>query len=253
MSYGVLVADNETYTRSHICSLLQEIPGYYVCGCADNGNHAVTASFERKADVVLLDIHLSEIDGLTAAKRINEHESPPKIILVSAFHQYTSEIFEAKISGYLVKPVRMSKLKSKLDSLWDTSYRKVGEGRVPFSGRSHIWCHQGFEDCLIAVNKIVLFRADSKYTSIIHQEGRSMINETLCCLEKEFSDRFLRIHRNALVNTDYIRGMTSTKSGKHVLHFKRTAEKAFVSRRHFPRVRAYLKRFGSQGTGKGKK
>ena len=109
-SLKIVIADNESITRMDLKELLQEA-GHEVVGEAIDGYHAVELTRKYHPDLVIMDIKMPEMDGITAAKIIADEKIAP-VLLLTAFSQ--PEIVErAKKSGvlaYLVKPVRESNL-----------------------------------------------------------------------------------------------------------------------------------------------
>lgn len=106
----LVIADNESIIRMDLKELLQDA-GHEVVGEAIDGYHAVELTRKYHPDLVIMDIKMPEMDGITAAKIIADEKIAP-VLLLTAFSQ--SEIVErAKKSGvlaYLVKPVRESNL-----------------------------------------------------------------------------------------------------------------------------------------------
>ena len=83
------------------------------------------------------------------------------------------------------------------------------------------------------------FLADQKYVTVRHSQGETLLDETLKDLETEFGDRFLRIHRNALVALDYVEGMEH-KGNQYQLRIQGIDERLTVSRRHASAVKKLL-------------
>lgn len=106
----IIIADNESIIRMDLKELLEEA-GHEVIGECCNGLKAVELTKKMKPDLVLMDIKMPEMDGITAAKIITEQKIAP-VILLTAFSQ--NEIVEkAKKSGvlaYLVKPISANSL-----------------------------------------------------------------------------------------------------------------------------------------------
>ena len=106
----IVIADNESIIRMDLRELLEEA-GHQVVGEGANGKKAVELARKIKPDLIIMDIKMPELDGITAAKIIDDEKIAP-VILLTAFSQ--SEIVErAKDSGvlaYLVKPVQESNL-----------------------------------------------------------------------------------------------------------------------------------------------
>ncbi len=106
----IVIADNESIIRMDLKELLEEA-GHNVVGEASNGKKAVELTKKHRPDLVIMDIKMPEMDGITAAKIIGDEKIAP-VLLLTAFSQ--ADIVEkAKHSGvlaYLVKPVREDNL-----------------------------------------------------------------------------------------------------------------------------------------------
>ena len=102
----IVVSDNESIIRMDLRELLEEA-GHHVVGEAANGVKAVELTRKYRPDLVIMDIKMPEMDGITAAKIITNEKIAP-VLLLTAFSQ--KEIVDkAKDSGvlaYLVKPVK---------------------------------------------------------------------------------------------------------------------------------------------------
>ncbi len=109
------------------------------------------------------------------------------------------------------------------------------------AGRSHICARVRGNLELIALDHIAYFLADQKYITVRHKNGEVLIEDALKNLEVEFSSRFLRMHRNALVNTNFISGMEKQPDARFVVTFRGLDDKLEISRRHVAEVRKFLK------------
>src|SRR3954462_10506496 len=78
----LIVDDHEGFRRS--ARMLLENEGFDIVGEADNGVHGLRAARELLPDVVLLDVHLPDVDGFEVAERLAGDEHPPKVVLTSA-------------------------------------------------------------------------------------------------------------------------------------------------------------------------
>ena len=109
-SLRLVIADNESIIRLDLREMLEDA-GHEIVGEAVNGRKAVELTRMHRPDLVIMDIKMPEMDGITAARKISEEKIAP-VLLLTAFSQ--PEIVEqAKDSGvlvYLVKPVQESNL-----------------------------------------------------------------------------------------------------------------------------------------------
>ena len=106
----VVIADNESLIRLDIREMLEDA-GHEVVGEAVNGRRAVELARQHRPDLVLLDIKMPEMDGITAAGKIYMDKIAP-VILLTAFSQpdIVEKAKDSGVMGYLVKPVQESQL-----------------------------------------------------------------------------------------------------------------------------------------------
>lgn len=237
----VVVCDDEPLARERLTRIVQE-EGHIVVAQAMTGMEAIAKVKEFHPDVILLDIRMPEMDGVRCARELNELESPPAIIFVTAYDHYAIAAFKANAIDYLLKPANREEIISALARASTLNTAQLNELRrledpTAQPLRQHIAArtHRGVE--LIPLSDIYYFTADQKYVQVRHKNGMVLIDETLKELEDEFNDLFFRIHRNALINLDYLEMLEAVDSGQYQVKFKDIKEKLAVSRRHLPVLR----------------
>lgn len=106
----ILLADDEALIRLDLREMLTEA-GHEIVGEADNGQEAVQLVQELHPDIVIMDVKMPVMDGLTAAQQITEAEIAP-VLLLTAYSQQdiVARATEAGVIAYLVKPVREQQL-----------------------------------------------------------------------------------------------------------------------------------------------
>lgn len=106
----LVIADNESIIRLDVREMLEDA-GHEVVGEAINGRKAIELTRMHRPDLVIMDIKMPEMDGITAARKIADEKLAP-VLLLTAFSQ--PEIVEqaknSGVLGYLVKPIRESNL-----------------------------------------------------------------------------------------------------------------------------------------------
>jgi response regulator NasT len=106
----ILVAEDESVIALNLRAMLERL-GYEVVGEAATGTQAVDLASKLQPDVVLMDIKMPEMDGLTAASKINEVGPLPVIILTAYYDaDFLARAKASGVFGYLVKPVAESDL-----------------------------------------------------------------------------------------------------------------------------------------------
>ena len=99
----VVVAEDESLIRMDIVETLRD-KGFDVVGEAGDGNKAVELAFALKPDLMVLDIKMPDLDGLSAAEKITELKIP--VVLLTAFSQQelVTRAAEVGAMAFLVKP-----------------------------------------------------------------------------------------------------------------------------------------------------
>lgn len=106
----ILLADDEALIRLDLREMLTEA-GHEIVGEAANGQEAVQLAQKLHPDIVIMDVKMPVMDGLTAAQQITEAEIAP-VLLLTAYSQQdiVARATEAGVIAYLVKPVREQQL-----------------------------------------------------------------------------------------------------------------------------------------------
>jgi two-component system response regulator AlgR len=238
----VLLVDDEPLARERLRQLMGGLPGYEICGEAANGLDAIQRVDADHPDIVLLDIRMPGMDGMEAAFHMSSMDNSPAIVFTTAYGEHALEAFEAQAVDYLLKPVEPERLAQALEKASRlTQAQEDGLKEQTDSQRSHICARVRGNLKLIPIDDILYFQADQKYVNVRYVDGEVLIEDSLKSLEDEFGERFMRIHRNALVAIDRVAGMEKTTDGGHELTIRDSDAVLEVSRRHVAEVRKYLR------------
>lgn len=105
MSIRVLVVDDEAMVRVGLRLVLEAEPDIEVVGEASDGIEALAAAVQLRPDVVLIDVRMPRLDGLSATRQILAAESEVKVVVLTTFNEdaYVQEALRAGASGFLLK------------------------------------------------------------------------------------------------------------------------------------------------------
>ncbi len=120
----LLIVDDQTLMRDGLKSVLSLEKDFIVIGTASNGVEAIKMIDTELPDIVLLDIRMPEMDGVTCIKNIKKMQPNIKVIMLTTFNdeEYIIEALAHGASGYFLKDIEMEKLIS--------SIRDCSEGRT---------------------------------------------------------------------------------------------------------------------------
>lgn len=230
MTLRALVVDDEPLARERLVALLRELGQVEVVGEAGSAGEALQRVDELAPDVLYLDVRMPGMSGLELARHLATLPQPPAVVFTTAHDEHAMEAFEAEAVAYLLKPVRREKLAAATSRAGRLSGRQLAAvaGRAP---RTHLPVRHRDGIRLLRVEDIASLTAEQKYTTVRHSGGEDLIEDSLRALEQEFGDRFLRIHRSALVNRDFIEAIERQPDGQHVVRLRGIAEPLPVSRR----------------------
>jgi two-component system response regulator AlgR len=236
---NILIVDDEKPARDRLRRLLRPLSGFGVAGEAASGREALEQIRELSPDVMLLDISMPGMDGMALAKTLHGGGAMPAIIFCTAYQDQALNAFEVEAVDYLVKPVRPERLEAALEKARRYLGRDDSADRQQFL-KSTV----GGKMQLTPVQRVICLLAEDKYTTVIHEQGETVIEDSLTDLEGRFPSLFLRIHRNALVSRRHLRGIGRSQDGHTHALLSGTERRPEVSRRNVSSVRKMLSELG---------
>jgi len=243
-SYKLIIVDDEQPARERLEHLVEEIPDWDVVGSCGTGKEALALAQTLQPAALLLDIRMPGMSGIEAARHIATLESPPAVVFTTAYDRYAMEAFDAQAVGYLLKPVRLQRLRQALEQaarLSASQLRRVAIADSENRSRRHIAARMGDQVRLVPLSEVLMFRADRKYVSVVQDSGEDLIDESLKDLEEEFTESFVRVHRSVLVNAAHIESLDKQANNKYAVRLRGRSETLPVSRRQVGDVKRYLR------------
>ena len=211
-----MIVDDEAPARLRLRDLLgecgSELP-LVVTGEAASGPAALELLSQAAADVVLLDIRMPEMDGIEVAQHLQQIEHPPAVVFATAYDDYAIRAFELHAVDYLLKPIRLERLKAALARARKAPPRPEALRELARAPRTHLSAQERGRIHLIPVTDVIYLKAELKYVSVRTAAREYLIEESLTRLEQEFGARFVRVHRNCLVARAAVRGFERSEEG----------------------------------------
>lgn len=200
----VLVADDEAPARNELAHLLRGDPRIGEILVAASGSDAVALLSARAVAVAFLDIHMPGLDGLALAGALQRLASPPVVVFVTADDARAVEAFDVRAADYLLKPVRVERLRRAVDRAVELA--RDGQGRIETAGAADA----DDEVVPVTIGSAVRFvrrrdvrwvHAQGDYSRLHVDDGPGhLVRVPISDLEERWAERgFVRVHRSYLV------------------------------------------------------
>jgi len=225
---------------------------------AANGIQALELIDALAPDVVFLDIQMPGLTGLDVAARLFGGERAPRVVFTTAHEQYALRAFEHAAFDYLLKPIGLERLTRTVERLREALrssvpapalapealqalLRQLGvpaaaaSAATPSAAAPLHWIRaaQGQETRLIAVDEVIYFQSNDKYTSIFLADGESLIRTPLSKLKEQLDpQQFWQIHRGVIVAAKHVAGTRTDFRGRLHVKLKGRDEQLVVSRNY---------------------
>jgi DNA-binding LytR/AlgR family response regulator len=251
MALKTLIVDDERIARKVLRDELELIDDAELIGEAEDGDSALAKILELSPDLVFLDLQMPGLGGLDVIRKLQPGERIPMIVIVTAWDQYAIQAFEAGALDYLLKPVghdrlaqaveRAIKLRGRPAEVAERLAKAKEIAERPYGHAvRRIVAKSGDEYLLLNAEEVSAFEADGDLVWIITAKKRYLATQSLKVIQEKLRDTsFRRIHRNALVNIDHVRKMSSLTSQRWLLTLA-NGQDFVVSKRQAHTVRQLL-------------
>lgn len=231
----VAIVDDEESARLRILRLLEGDPEIRVVAECSDGAEAVAAIPETRPHLVFLDVEMPDMDGFEVLRRVEPTERPV-VVFVTEHDHYALQAFEVRAVDYLRKPYDDQRFFRALGRararVVESGVRAVREemeellqnleGRRNGAARSGkpqpILVRSAARTVFLDMNELNWVEAEGNYVRL-HTDDRTylMRDSMTSFMERLASDRFIRVHRSAIVRRGFIREIRRTRGGGHLL------------------------------------
>ena len=241
-----LIADDEPHLLDYLESQLAAAWPELRVTRAANGVQALALIDELAPHVVFLDIQMPGLSGIELAARLCAGSKPPHVVFTTAYDHYTLQAFEHAAFDYLLKPIgleRLARTVARLKGALATPapalatdalqalLRQLGVAAPP--PLQWIRAAKGQETRLIAIDEVIYFQSNDKYTSVYLADGESLIRTPLSKLKEQLDpQQFWQIHRGVIVAARHVAGTRTDFRGRLHVRLKGRDEQLVVSRNY---------------------
>ena len=208
----VLLVDDEALARLRLRGLVADCidPAASVVGEVANAGQALAWLAQNTCDLVLLDVQMPGRDGTQLAAELRQMPQPPAVVFVTAHAEHALRAFDLDAVDYLTKPVKRERLHAAL--------QRVAQRRAVRPAAPEAAVDEGDAVPVIVVTdrgrvvrvplaEVLYLKAEMKYVTLRTAVHTYVLDEALSDLEVRLGERFMRVHRNALVARSAVRAL----------------------------------------------
>lgn len=209
----VLIADDEPLALEQLRRWVEEEPGVKLVGAAADGWEAVQLADRLRPDLIILDIQMPSLDGLSAARELSTRFAP-QIVFFTAFPDYALKAFEIDAADYLLKPARRDRLREAIRRAARRIELNGRTGSAPGSAEG-LWIPSSSGSWKLPFDQIKWIEAAKDY-ALLHTPTRThIVRVTMTELERQLDpNMLLRVHRPAFVRLAAITALE--KKGRRI-------------------------------------
>ncbi|WP_288379723.1 LytTR family DNA-binding domain-containing protein [uncultured Massilia sp.] len=218
-------AEDEPLARDVLRDAIYAHPGLRLIGEAADGASALARITQLRPEVVFMDIQMPEMTGLEVLRRL---DYLPRIVFTTAYDQYAVTAFELHAVDYLLKPFTGARFTQAVERLLEgpVHARETVESALTQAAQAparleRILVRDRGRIFPLSIGEIEYMKADSKYTVIAARGQSFLVRIGISELEAQLDPaRFVRIHRSALVNLDFVESMRADEQSQLQIHMR---------------------------------
>ena len=208
MTIRAIVVDDEPLARDELRFMLGQCDDIEVVGEARNAPEAQALCDTERPDVAFLDLRMPGPDGVALAETLMANHPELRVVIVSAHDEGALRAFEARVADYLLKPVRLERLRQAVERVRGTS------SSTPPERLERIAVRRRDAYVVLELDAVVYFEVKDELVWAVTETDRFAIDKTLAVLEGELDpEAFFRSHRGFIVRYDRIRAIEPTGAG----------------------------------------
>ena len=205
MAYRVAIVDDSVTDARFVESILTDWAGEKQTAIqAEVFSSAESFLFryaeDKEWDILLLDIEMGAMDGVTMAKKVRAYNEAVQIVFITGYSDYIAEGYEVAALHYLMKPVNREKLMTVLNRALEKRKQEERCLNLELSG----------EMVRLPFYEIRYLDVRQNYVTV-HAKGDYTVKRSLNDFEKELDHRFHRVGRSMILNLKYIQRVTKTE------------------------------------------
>lgn len=233
-----IIIDDENLARQDLISLLEKHPEIDIIGEAANSIEAKKMIEESDPELIFLDIQMPGKDGF---ELLAELKTNAKIIFVTAYDEYAIKAFEVDAQDYLLKPVNSQRLATAIERIKSSKAEKGTNVKpVDYDDSFFLMINNVYQ--FIKLNTIVCITSAGNYSEITcSNKTKGLVLKSMLEWEAKLpAKHFVRIHRNAIINLEFVDHLEEWFNYSYQVHLKGLDKPILMSRRYAAKLKEIM-------------
>lgn len=204
MVYKCIIVDDEEFARQLIETHLKQIDGFEIVASCGSAMEAHKVLLNKEIDLMFLDI---EMPGLKGTDFLRNIIVKPKVIFTTAYRDYALEGFDLNAVDYLLKPIVFTRFFQAIEKFLQVVNKPI-KASLSIEDNDYIFVKNNKKNIKVKLQEINYIESIKDYIKIHSTKDTITIKHSLSAFEDKLDERFLRIHRSYIVNTQKITAFT---------------------------------------------
>ena len=202
--YKCLIVDDEELARELIATHVSQLPDFEIVATCASALEANTVLKNNAIDLLFLDIEMPVLKGTEFLKNL-VHK--PKVIFTTAHREYAIESYELNVVDYLLKPIVFNRFFKAIEKFLETQ-RTLVQAKETTAEVAHIFVQSNKKNIKVKYDDILYIESIKDYIKIHTTATRLVIKHGISAFESKLDERFVRVHRSYIVNSEKVTAFT---------------------------------------------
>ncbi len=233
-TFKSIIVDDEELAREDLKVLLKDFSEIEIIGESETVEETKTLIKKLDPDLIFLDI---QMPGKSGFDLLGEIQINAKIIFVTAYDEYAIRAFEVNAKDYLLKPVNKERLSLAIERM-KTELESEDDIQTKLEINDSIFLMVNNHYQFVKIGSIIKITSAGNYSEIYTSSKlKGLVLKSLKDWEMRLPNCFVRIHRNAIINLEYVDRVEGWFNYSYKVFLKEVDEPLVISRRYAAKLK----------------
>lgn len=198
MNIRCMIVEDEPLAVEILEDFISQVPFLQLASVCNDAICAMQALKEKQIDLMFLDIHLPKLKGLDFLSTL---KNPPKVIIITAYHEFAIKSYEFSVLDYLLKPMEFSRF---MLAVQKALPQTPSSCPVPVAEAKDLFFTVNKKKARVPLKSVLYIESQKENIKIVMEDKIIITRYAISELERELPEEFIRIHRSFIVSKSKI-------------------------------------------------